>query len=31
MAGHQIDNGMDEDIKMKAESPFSLLRQAYGI
>lgn len=31
MAGHQIDNGMDEDAEMKAESPFSLLRQAYGI
>ncbi len=31
MAGHQIDNGMDKDTKMKAESPFSLLRQAYGI
>lgn len=31
MAGHQIDNGMDEDSEMRAESPFSLLRQAYGI
>lgn len=31
MAGHQIDNGMDEDSEMSAESPFSLLRQAYGI
>jgi glycerol-3-phosphate dehydrogenase subunit C len=30
MAGHQIDNGM-ENAEMKAESPFSLLRQAYGI
>jgi Fe-S oxidoreductase len=30
MAGHQIDNGM-EDSEMKAESPFSLLRLAYGI
>ena len=30
MAGHQIDNGMDNS-EMKAESPFSLLRQAYGI
>jgi len=31
MAGHQIDNGMDEDSEMRAESPFSLLRQSYGI
>lgn len=31
MAGHQIDNGMDENTEMKAESPFSLLRYAYGI
>jgi len=31
MAGHQIDNGMDEGSEMRAESPFSLLRQAYGI
>lgn len=30
MAGHQIDNGI-ENSNMKAESPFSLLRQAYGI
>lgn len=30
MAGHQIANGMDE-IKLEAESPFTLLRQAYGI
>jgi glycerol-3-phosphate dehydrogenase subunit C len=30
MAGHQIDNGMDDE-SMKAESPFTLLRQAYGI
>ena len=30
MAGHQIANGMDET-KMHAESPFTLLRQAYGI
>lgn len=30
MAGHQIDNGMDNS-EMKAASPFSLLRQAYGI
>ncbi len=30
MAGHQIDNGM-ENSDMKAESPFTLLRQAYGI
>lgn len=30
MAGHQIDNGL-EDESMKAESPFTLLRQAYGI
>lgn len=30
MAGHQIDNGLDDDA-MKAESPFSLLRQAYEI
>ena len=30
MAGHQIDNAMD-DSEMNAESPFSLLRQAYGI
>lgn len=31
MAGHQIDNGMDGRIEIRAESPFSLLRQAYGI
>ncbi|MEQ8938875.1 MAG: Fe-S oxidoreductase, partial [Gammaproteobacteria bacterium] len=30
MAGHQIANGMDET-KLEAESPFTLLRQAYGI
>ncbi len=30
MAGHQIANGM-EDTTLVAESPFSLLRQAYGI
>jgi glycerol-3-phosphate dehydrogenase subunit C len=30
MAGHQIDNGLDDD-SMKAESPFTLLRMAYGI
>ncbi len=30
MAGHQIANGMDNN-RMEAESPFSLLRQAYGI
>lgn len=30
MAGHQIDNGLDDDA-LKAESPFTLLRQAYGI
>lgn len=30
MAGHQIANGMEEGA-MAAESPFSLLRQAYGI
>ncbi len=30
MAGQQIDNGMDS-VAMQAESPFSLLRLAYGI
>ncbi len=30
MAGHQIANGMDET-KLEAESPFTLLRKAYGI
>ncbi|MCZ6802425.1 MAG: heterodisulfide reductase-related iron-sulfur binding cluster [Proteobacteria bacterium] len=30
MAGHQIDNGLNDDA-MKAESPFTLLRMAYGI
>ncbi len=30
MAGHQIDNGI-EKIEIRSESPFSLLRQAYGI
>jgi len=30
MAGHQIDNGLGDDA-MKAESPFTLLRMAYGI
>ena len=30
MAGHQIANGMD-NAKLHAESPFTLLRQAYGI
>ena len=30
MAGHQITNGMDEGVKA-AESPFALLRHAYGI
>jgi glycerol-3-phosphate dehydrogenase subunit C len=30
MAGHQIANGM-EDSELVAESPFTLLRQAYGI
>lgn len=30
MAGHQIANGMDNS-ELTAESPFSLLRQAYGI
>lgn len=31
MAGHQIDNGMDDTVETRAESPFSLLRHAYGI
>ena len=30
MAGHQIDNGI-EGVKIKSESPFTLLRKAYGI
>lgn len=30
MAGHQIDNGV-ENIKIRSESPFTLLRKAYGI
>lgn len=30
MAGHQIDNGISE-IEIRSESPFTLLRQAYGI
>ena len=30
MAGHQIANGMDNST-LEAESPFTLLRQAYGI
>jgi hypothetical protein len=30
MAGHQVDNGI-EKIEIRSESPFSLLRQAYGI
>ena len=30
MAGHQIANGMDDN-RMEAESPFTLLRHAYGI
>ncbi len=30
MAGHQIASGLDET-KLEAESPFSLLKQAYGI
>ena len=30
MAGHQIDNGI-ENIEIKSESPFTLLRKAYGI
>ena len=30
MAGHQIDNGI-ENIKIRSESPFTLLRKAYGI
>jgi Fe-S oxidoreductase len=30
MAGHQIDNGV-ENIKIRSESPFTLLREAYGI
>jgi Fe-S oxidoreductase len=29
MAGHQIENGLESD--MKPESPFGLLKQAYGI
>lgn len=29
MAGHQIENGLDIDLK--AESPFTLLKQAYGL
>ena len=29
MAGHQIENGLDSD--MKPESPFTLLKNAYGI
>jgi len=31
MAGHQIANGMNEDGGMKPESPYGLLKQAYGI
>lgn len=31
MAGHQIANGLKEDGGMKPESPFGLLKQAYGI
>lgn len=30
MAGHQIDNGVSK-IEIRSESPFTLLRQAYGI
>jgi len=30
MAGHQIENGLGAKA-MKAESPFTLLRMAYGI
>ena len=30
MAGHQMDNGV-ENIKIRSESPFTLLRKAYGI
>ena len=30
MAGHQIDNGV-ENIEIRSESPFTLLRNAYGI
>jgi len=31
MAGHQIQNGMDDEQTLAAESPFTLLRQSYGI
>jgi len=30
MAGHQIDNGI-QNIEIRSESPFTLLRKAYGI
>ena len=30
MAGHQIDNGV-QNIEVRSESPFTLLREAYGI
>ena len=30
MAGHQIDNGV-QNIEVRSESPFTLLRKAYGI